>query len=312
MDWKEQLAMVKDVLFPDAESPRAADAAAASAPAGHRFERHLRGGWVPDWQLYIPETIVRSLDLCHGDLIGRDESGRIFVVERKGESIPRVEVRFGILEGVGEDWVVRSFVSPVGGKILPLYHGGRPLALRFPKGDEWHTRLRLEEECLVDAAFWENRPDKAVIVYRHFAAEGKPETFAASGKERRKLRCADAAEGDAVTEEEGRVVFGKRILIVGGEVRHRTFSDRITQFGGEAVTLPGDIAIGNGGKLEREIEKADVVLLMARMIRHQTLWDGVAACRRLKKPHWVVESMGIKSVFLGVSSALGQEACRFS
>jgi|GEM_PF-4436646 hypothetical protein len=138
MDWKEQLAMVKDVLFPDAESPCAADTAAASAPAGHRFERHLRGGWVPDWQLYIPETIVRSLDLCHGDLIGRDESGRIFVVERKGESIPRVEVRFGILEGVGEDWVVRSFVSPVGGKILPLYHGGPPAPEEAPLGGREH------------------------------------------------------------------------------------------------------------------------------------------------------------------------------
>src|SRR5690606_15916665 len=83
---------------------------------GFLFERKLKGGYIPAIDTYVPESIVRSLNLSHGDLVkASPKRGSHFhfdLIKKGNEENPdRAEIKYGIVEKDGDLWTCSKTLS---------------------------------------------------------------------------------------------------------------------------------------------------------------------------------------------------------
>ncbi|AGA60053.1 hypothetical protein Theco_4052 (plasmid) [Thermobacillus composti KWC4] len=127
----------------------------------------------------LPESVVRSLDLRHGDVVRileRDDRGRLKVqlLERaETDESNRVELKFCLVSMRNEEG--RSFLA-----IDEMLVGGEKKRISLPGSKESYLEIKeedirffkLEVGDVVDVAYWVNRPNTFRVIwkYRHVQA----------------------------------------------------------------------------------------------------------------------------------------------
>ncbi len=270
-------------------------------PSGHRMVRRLRGGYLPDVGVMVPEAAVRRLELAHGDYLTLDPIGtladgrrryRFQLAERPAAAPPDVRERGELAMAIVE--------SGPGGGLMVQRSADGPLPTRIALSAEDVQHLNLAAGDVVDLAYWADDPDDVRVCWVHRtrdaeraatppAALRSPEAAA-----RRPLASPEAEDDDGPLDDVAAdALEGKRVLVVGCEPKRREYEAAIRRLGGEMEWAEGT---EGQARLEAAIRRVDGVVLLTRFIRHQSFWDATA----LAKGHGVkvvaCPKLGIRSV----------------
>ena len=289
-----------------AATPHAAKAllppAPTRPPSGNRMVRRLRGGFLPEVGVSVPEAAIRRLGLAHGDYLALDPIGTFpdgrrryrfqlaeRAVEPPGDVRERGELPMAIVEP-----------SDQGGLMVQRSVDG-PLPARIVLNAEDVQYLNLAAGDVVDLAYWADDPNDVRVcwVHRTRDTEGGDAAPAAPlhdsrPAQRRPLAGRDAEEDDRLLDDLAvDALSGKRVLVVGCEPKRREYEAAIRRLGGEMDWVEGT---EGQARLEAAIRRVDGVVLLTRFIRHQSFWDATA----LAKDHGVkvvaCPKLGIRSV----------------
>lgn len=141
----------------------------------HQFERKLRGGFVASIKpsgAFIPESIVRKMELQDGDLlrvvkqhITNGQRRHEFKRERSMENpqTERIQINYCVVRNEGATTYVQQYYSPDG--LVDIRMNGTPL--RFNLKYEDVMGLKLEEDDLIDIAFWRNNASSVKAIWKH-------------------------------------------------------------------------------------------------------------------------------------------------
>ncbi|TDQ42914.1 hypothetical protein [Aureibacillus halotolerans] len=156
-------------LFPDLQWKF--EESSKETPPVFRFERKLKGGILPTIGQFVPESMVRSIGLHHGDLVEfladpHDHKNHQFALyEKIAEEQPnRAEITRAILERNELGYSVSSFIGLDRETHLIRYSDGSPLTLRIRESDVHDYHLR--EGDRVDVAYYRNNLSSARVIWR--------------------------------------------------------------------------------------------------------------------------------------------------
>lgn len=138
------------------------------------FERNLRGGYLPDLKLFVPESIVRTIDAKNGNTLK--------VTEIKGAFQANGQPKYHFE-------VANTNTAPMAQKRVQFNQcpvketGGRFYVERSMELNSWIRvnenmfspvlsqedvyNFRIKEGDLVDIAFYENSPNNAICIWKH-------------------------------------------------------------------------------------------------------------------------------------------------
>jgi hypothetical protein len=284
------------VPVPDPAPPPAAE----PSPGGHRMVRRLRGGYLPDIHVTVPESAIRLLDAHDGDILdvepldgaplGPGSLCHFRLRERTADAPQRErrEVRLAVLESAGGRLVA---TRQAGGDGLP-----EPLVV--PPDDV--VLLGLTAGDVVDLAYWADAPGEVRVAWHHREVErgsAVPPSQPATGTKRRRPRPAPPA----VSDTEKPAATGRSALIVGCEPRRQQFAQALARHG---VSM--DWASGNEGqaRLAAAVQRADAVVVMTKMVSHQTSQDVPEFAKAAGAPYRLCSTNGIRTVTHAVLALL--------
>lgn len=275
----------------------------------YRFERKLRGGFVPDLNdgYMIPEKMVRDMEVEDGDLIRvtseREYMGQKFyyfeLAERgSGPNPNRVEHRYCPVEKEAGYFVVKESQ----GKNIKLDE--TPFTFLLKDSDVQH--FNIEEGDIIDIAYYKNNPAGTVkIIFKYETEEELLPTI-----EQKRLNSSTKNEKIKNTEETDckypinlELLQGKRVLIVGGENRHADYENAFQRLGIELETMQG---MEGEKRLEAAIQRADAVVIVTGEIRHAGSISTVKFCKKYGIPFDDTYENGIQSVLLCAEKALSK------
>lgn len=247
-----------------------------------RVDRKLRGGYIPELNQFIPEGIIRNLNLDNGDLV-RVESVPYsmdrynFYFEKKGEGIPapgRVQINYCLVEKDGDLLVVnQSFEN---GK-QNIRIGELPFT--FIVKDEDRRFFELQENDLIDIAYYDGKPETMKVIWQH-QLDDSNNSPAKSGIYKSKIKGIESLVLKTLQD--------KKILVVGCEPRKAIFQKTIEDRGG--TFLWSEVAD------EALIRKADIIIILIRFIRHQTSIDTVRIAKEHQKAFTTMDTLGVQSL----------------
>lgn len=296
-------------------APEADTAPVPDRHAGYRMLRRLRGGYLPDLGVVIPEAAVRKLNLAHGDYIWAEHVGTFpngkrkyrFTVAEHVTTAPadereRIEVPCGIVESDQGALVVKRTVTST----LPV-----PVVL----SSEDVRYLAIGVGDVVDLCYWADDPDTIRVcwVHRQLGDDGqdspaelpKPVPRRAVGPVPAPRNAADEEDSADGADLPAGVLDGKRVLVVGCQPKRWEYEAAIRRLGGEMEWVEGT---EGQARLEAAIRRVDGVVLLTRFIRHQSFWDATA----LAKGHGVkvvaCSKLGIRSVSQAAVNLLAAHA----
>ena len=271
-------------------------------PSGNRMVRRLRGGYLPEVGVSVPEAAIRRLGLAHGDYLSLEPIGtfadgrrryRFQLAERPPEPPADFRERGELAMAIVE-------IREHGGLMVERSVDGS-LPARIVLHAEDVQYLNLTAGDVVDLAYWADDPDDVRVCWVHRTRDAES-TAAAPAAPLRDSRPAQrnpfagrGAEDDDGPLEDVAVdaLSGKRVLVVGCEPKRREYEAAIRRLGGEMEWVEGT---EGQARLEAAIRRVDGVVLLTRFIRHQSFWDATA----LAKGHGVkvvaCPKLGIRSV----------------
>ncbi|WP_460271615.1 hypothetical protein [Bacillus sp. NEAU-Y102] len=271
------------------------------------FERRLRGGQLQGKDCFVPEQIVRDLEIEHGDLVyavddgltGKGKPKHKFEVAERRNMPPnedRVVIPYAIVDTDFEDGClcVKMDMSR-----NPIMVNGKTEPLRLPEGDV--ENLGVVSGDAIDVAYSKSNPDIVRVVWRYdsdFVMDFSNTVTFSKKKEK-------------VKKAYQQTLKGKTVLMVGFEPGRAKMEEEVTGRGGKFLWLHG--------KKEREVtirknlEKADVAILMLEFIGHGGNGSGTKGVVKLSKEmdvkfasmHPVGRSLFINKVYeqLGITTA---------
>lgn len=271
-------------------------------PSGHRMVRRLRGGYLPDMGVSVPEAAVRRLELAHGDYLATEAIGTFPDGRRKyrfqlAERSPEPPADF---RERGELALAIVEIREQGGLMVQRSVDG-PLPARITLNAEDVQYLNIAAGDVVDLAYWADDPNDVRVCWVHRTREAEsaeaapiPRSREARPAARRPVANRDAEDDDGPLDDVAAdALEGKRVLVVGCEPKRREYEAAIRRLGGEMEWVEGT---EGQARLEAAIRRVDGVVLLTRFIRHQSFWDATA----LAKGHGVkvvaCPKLGIRSV----------------
>ncbi|WP_048601924.1 DUF2325 domain-containing protein [Rubeoparvulum massiliense] len=266
----------------------------------YRLERKLRGGFIPQLNQFIPEGLIRSLDLEHGDWIRVTENQYSqdkyqIQLEKRGDgdlAPNRKQINYCMIERDGTLLVVRRTLLH-GGEYIK--HGEVPYT--FVIKDEDRNFFSLTDGAIVDIAYYDQNPNTCKVIWVHqLESEASPASNSGSGKNRER---GSALQGEGSSREP--IYQGKTILVIGCEPRKAQYREQIELRSGSFLWAEGT---EGAERLTSYVNKADAVVILLPFIRHQASYDAVRICKALQVPFSTVSSLGIQSVLLGIDQAL--------
>lgn len=291
--WQADAAIPAAVL---PEAPR-------RVPAGHRMVRRLRGGYLPDLRISVPEVAVRRLELAHGDYLVPEPAGafpdgrkkyRFALAEHPLEPAAdfreRGELAMGIVElGPQQSLVVHRTVDGT-------------LPSRIDLSPEDVQYLNIAPGDVVDLAYWADEPEDVRVSWVHRTRDEEPPA-AAPVRPPVRRRVAEDDDDGPLDDLDPVSLAGKRVLVVGCEPKRREYEAAIRRLGGQM-----DWAEGTEGqaRLEAAIRRADAVVLLTRFIRHQSFWDATALAKSYGVKVAACTKLGIRSVSRAAVDLLAQ------
>jgi hypothetical protein len=295
------LARIPQELWPAGPTPsRARPATALPQQRGHRMVRRLRGGYLDDIGVTVPEAVVRKLALAHGDRVRIEAVGVMpggkrkyrFALAERGTDTgldrrERVELEYGIVED-----------GPRPGALEVARTVERALDHPIVLAAEDVQYLGIQSGAIVDLAYWADEPDIVRVSWVHRTHDD--DSSDTNGHATLPRRIGSAVDPDDAEDDQNEpddlppgVLAGKRVLVVGCEPKRREYEAAIRRLGGEMEWVEGT---EGHSRLEAAIRRVDGVVLLTRFIRHQSFWDATA----LAKGHGVkvvaCPKLGIRSV----------------
>jgi hypothetical protein len=266
----------------------------------YRFDRKIRGGYIQEIDAFVPEKIVNELDLHHGDLLyaklikqvpGGPDHYDYEVAERGSGKSPEgiVEVNWGIVEyypATQSGFAVTRTSSGQFADGITLH--GEKLTLTISDDDA--NMFKLQEDDIIDLAFYENNPENPKVRWRHSfsetrkieAATPKPSGYYKSKKQDGK-------------EELDQVFEGKTICCMGYEPGWSDFRDEIEKRGGEFIGVTGR---ESRDSLAGTLSKSDCLIMTLGHVGHGGTQWAVPYCKNNGIPYTSIKTFGRASFVL--------------
>jgi hypothetical protein len=260
----------------------------------YRFERRIRGGYIPEIDAFVPEKIINELDLYHGDLVyatllkevedGPDHY-EYELVERGPGKAPQgiIEVKYGIVEYYPSTESGFAVTKTAGGD--GIYLGQEKLVLPIIEDDA--RAFKLQEDDVIDLAFYENNPENPKVRWRHSVSEMRNiETPKPSGYYKKKTDGKDEVD---------QVFVGKTICCMGYEPGWSDFRDEVERRGGEFIGITGREARDSlAGILKRS---SCLIMTLGHVGHGGTQW-AVPFCKNNGIPYTSIKTFGRASFVL--------------
>ncbi len=250
--------------------------------AGYIFERKLRGGYLQEINAFIPEGIVRNLNIKHGDLVGAkrmiDDTSEgnpkyyYTLLEKKdGADAPdRGEMNYCIIERESGALVVKSN-SLTGEKIL---YKGTSYCLFL--NDQEIRQFNLEEGDIVDVAYKVSNPSQHKVTWKHEHSESNEEIK--SFDKRKRPTDPKKEKTDSPTIDQ--TLKGMNVMIVGNESARSAYQEQIEKRGGTLLWGHTKEAME---RLEPLVKKADFIIFLLGLSGHV----GMKQIKSFSKEHGV-------------------------
>ncbi|PGT89879.1 DUF2325 domain-containing protein [Bacillus thuringiensis] len=272
----------------------------------YKFNRKIYGGDVDGKDCFIPENIVRKLDLEHGDYIYVEENGvtlegkakHMYSVAKHGERIPREGnevVKMVVLKY--DSLLERYFVDEdMNGNLLKL--GEVPYPFYISRQEVQKKGVKTGD--VVDIAYVKHIPTMVVIQWKHYSDE--PEYTVEA------VKCA-SKKVKKEKKEYPQTLEGKRVVAVGLEPRKGEMEEEVVKRGGEFQWIHGKK--GDVATTESAVKNADVVVLYLQHIGHGGTGKGSIGVVELAKQYGVpfesLDNFGRSSFTRTVHEGLGIE-----
>ncbi|MFE8701231.1 DUF2325 domain-containing protein [Cytobacillus sp. FJAT-54145] len=296
-------------IHPLSESPIPAPAADIQPPLvkkekerpsdAYVFERKLQGGFLPEGNIFVPESIIRSLGIEHGDVVRATVKNPhsnppqcYFEVVEKAKTKADAPSRRQISHAVVTKVAGEMFAEPVDREALTEEERYR--TFRISATDS--MKFFLEEGDVIDIAYYDNNSDAGVkVIWKHSTDGPTHKTPLPSSHYKSK-------EDQEPQEHTVTVNYnGSNVLVVGGDCRKARYQEAIERCNGEFNLLEGT---ADQSRLESAIKRADVVAIMIEYTSHQSSWDTVKFCKQYGVPFVIRNTMGVNMLLVETASAL--------
>jgi len=263
------------------------------------FERRVKGGVVPEIAAFVPEKVVRNLDLQHGDKVyakheftphGAPTHYEYELAQRANppqENDSIFEVNMGIV----------SYSPRDGGLVIErtihsdrILHDGEAVVLPI-QNDDLHM-LDIKENDIVSAAFYRNNPETVRLRWK-YPTEGI--TYEAPKK-------ASFYKDNSSTEkaEVEQIFKGKKICVIGFEPGWASYKEEVEKRGGELLTLTGREPEAT---MRSTLFRSDaVVMILTHMSHKASIWT-VDFCKQNAIPQDSMQSFG-RTMFVETAADL--------
>lgn len=250
--------------------------------SGYVFERKLRGGVLPEINGFIPEGVVRNLNIEHGDIVGakRMDDGisegntRYYytLLEKKhGSAAPdRGEMQYCIVEKESGALVVKS--NSLTGERIVYKCASHCLLLN----DQEIQHFNIEEGDIVDVAYKISNPTQHKVTWKHEHSDNDDEI---RGGDKRKRNYDPKKETTDTTPVE-QTLKGMNVMIVGNESARFSYQEQIEKRGGRLLWGHTKEAMD---RLEPLVRKADFIIFLLGLSGH----IGMKQIKSFSKEHRV-------------------------
>lgn len=278
---------------------------------GYPFEKKLTGGFLikgtPSENIFVPESIVRELDIEDGDLVsaeikeGSRNNHRSYyyqIVEKNNEPIDtkRVEFKYGVVEF--DVTSSRFVVSEDINKESLRLEGGE--IMTYVVTDREASQFSLVHGDIVDIAWYEGSFEKAKVIWKHF-------TENTSSKETESQRIMNHKKENGsnkkTTSEDSleKTLEGKKIALIGLEPYWDKYKKLVEERGGSFEGVESD---RHKTSMSAVIRKADLVVVGISYTSHDASIYANARCKHYNVPFTSISGFGGTSFINEVEAQL--------
>lgn len=289
----ESLSKLEIPVLAEEEEDEEAEPIQVSEPSeGFWFERKLKGGYIPRMDTYVPEKIVRSLELTHGDIVKatpKKEAHFYFELIEKGKGVNpgRGEAKYCIVEKDGNLWVCNQTLS---GKNIYIDDLPFTVHLKGSDIDEYHLKVG----DIVDIAYSTENPTICKVIWKHQIEDEVSSAQLPSGTYKNK------SKPNQQKVQEHPALKGKSITIIGNIDRYAVYRDRLSALGAKVEAMDGK---ENEERIASLIKRSDLVLIIIPAVSHQGSAIAKKYCKSYNVPFSMIDSVSINAV---VSTAISR------
>lgn len=275
----------------------------ARSKNSYEFERHLKGGYIREIDVFVPEKIIRQLGFEDGDLISAVSLGNKMyhyeLVEKAKERRPtnRIQLNFCVLSKRDSMLVASEYLED--GELKSIKYNDAPYTFRI--SDETRIKEDLEEGSIVDIAYYKDNVDVFRVIWKHqLPTEGPRTPPLKSSHYKIKNPKSDTTE----TNE----LLGKKVLLVGdkGRIVGRTaeLQNAIQRNGGELIHADGSETIN---RLESMVKNCDLLISIVTSCSHIKAEKAKEFAKKYDKPFKFIDSIGISTLVQTAKSLVSVE-----
>lgn len=287
----EQIALqIEETIEETIESPRAD----GNELKGYVFERKLRGGILADINAFIPEGIVRKLDLEHGDIIGArkmedvSEDGRNkyhYTLIEKGERRPapdRAQLEYCLIKKEAGSLVVED--SSLSGEKVRF--NGVSFSIVLNENDIRH--FGLAEGDIIDIAYKKSMPNEHKVLWKHEDIELPEEKTIETTKKRK-----EHDPSSELVELPEQTLEGVSVMIVGNEPSRTSYQEQIEKRGGEFLWIDAKEKVD---RFEPVVKKSSFVIFLLGVSGHTGMKKIKQLCKDYKIHFEGTFNQGVTSI----------------
>lgn len=261
---------------------------------GYVFERKLRGGVLPDINAFVPEGIVRKLDIEHGDRLDArkmedyadDGKNRYhYTLLDKGDrsdAPDRIQLDYCVIKKEAGSLMVDG--SSLSGEKVRF--NGVSFSILLNEMDIRHFELR--EGDIVDIAYKESMPSEHKVLWKHEDIE-LPEEKTIENHKKKKIN--DPSEEMVELPEE--TLKGMRVMVVGNEGSKTSYQEQIEKRGGEFLWINPKEKVE---KFEPVVKKSSFVIFLLGLSGHTGMKKIKQLCKEYRIPFEATFNQGITSI----------------
>lgn len=259
----------------------------------YTFTRNLKGGSITiDGQyVYVPETVIRLLDIEHGDKLTASSKGDnkyyYEIVEKTNNpnNPGRKSVDYALVEKQDGMFIASRSMANGGEniKIDDILH-----TFRIPKED--CLKFSLKQDDLIDIAYHPKDPSSYRVIWKHeIETMTQIERPQKAGEYKDKIKSTDS-------EIKAQELDGKVVLVIGLEPRKAVLQQTIEDQGGSFLFLKGT---EQKERFTSAIRQADVVIILTAFIKHRASILAVKTCKEEETSFSIIDTLGISRILDG-------------
>lgn len=263
----------------------------------YKFERNIKAGCLPEIGAYVPESIIRKLNLEHNCYLYAESIGdtydRHFNYElAKHSNDPycpnREQINFCLVENRdGFLMINKSYESG------DIRIGDSPYSILIKENDIIEFGIR--ENDIIDVAFPAGKPDEAKVIWKHKENASSFEDETISQKILRSKSKTNRTDFEIENQNEVELTSleNKSVLIIGNERDKAAYKRMIELRGGTFLWAD---AKDNLTRLESLVRKSDVVIFLLKVSGHIGMEKTKEYCKKYDVPFLTTFSLGKSSI----------------